>query len=205
MRCNPLATKKSYRAQIFTKLPFLQKLDGLSFSEKDKERVNSDSKVVSVQMVMDSVKDQRKGAQIEQQDEHHVFTGEIGESEDSPEKPSEKKLDWEKNIELVNLAHKQITIIKNLDLFMNLRKLNLMDNNIIKIQGLESCMLLEELSLEKNKIKVIENIGHLKYLKKLDLGQNRIQRIQGINQLDNLTQLSLEDNQISKLSGFEDL
>ena len=34
---------------------------------------------------------------------------------------------------MVNLAHKQITIIKNLDLFMNLRKLNLMDNNIIKI------------------------------------------------------------------------
>jgi Leucine-rich repeat (LRR) protein len=129
MRCNPLATKKSYRAMIFTKLPFLQKLDGLSFSEKDKERVNSDSKIISVQMVMDSVKDQRKGAQIENYQE------EVGEQAEEEEKPStpDKKQDWEKNIEMVNLAHKQITIIKNLDLFNNLRKLNLMDNNIIKI------------------------------------------------------------------------
>ena len=45
----------------------------------------------------------------------------------------QKKQEWEKNIELLNLAHRQITMIKNLDLFVNLRKLNLMDNNIIKI------------------------------------------------------------------------
>lgn len=61
MRCNPLATKKSYRAHIFTKLPLLSKLDGLTFSEKDKERVNNEMKILSVQLVMDSVKDQRKG------------------------------------------------------------------------------------------------------------------------------------------------
>jgi len=61
MRCNPLATKKSYRAHIFTKLPYLQKLDGLTFSEKDKERVNNEMKILSVQLVMESVKDQRKG------------------------------------------------------------------------------------------------------------------------------------------------
>ena len=28
MRCNPIATKKSYRAQMFTKLSYLNKLDG---------------------------------------------------------------------------------------------------------------------------------------------------------------------------------
>ena len=61
MRCNPLATKKSYRAHIFTKLPFLQKVDGLTFSDKDKERVNNEMKILSVQLVMESVKDQRKG------------------------------------------------------------------------------------------------------------------------------------------------
>jgi len=48
MRCNPLATKKSYRAHIFTKLPLLSKLDGLTFSEKDKERVNNEMKILSV-------------------------------------------------------------------------------------------------------------------------------------------------------------
>jgi Leucine-rich repeat (LRR) protein len=129
MRCNPIATKKSYRAQIFTKLPFLQKLDGLSFSEKDKERVNMESKILSVQMVMDSVKDQRK-ALIETQEE----VGEQAEEEEQPSSPrADKKIDWEKNIEVINLSHKQITVIKNLEMFMNLRKLNLMDNNIVKI------------------------------------------------------------------------
>lgn len=203
MRCNPLATKKSYRAHIFTKLPYLQKLDGLTFSEKDKERVNNEMKILSVQLVMESVKDQRKGLYEpipDQDDDQSPGINEDGmdSAQGSPTKSYEhqdnRKQDWEKHLELLNLAHKQISIIKNLDVFMNLRKLYLMDNNIVKIQGLESCTLLEELSLEKNKIKVIENIGHLKYLKKLDLGQNRIQRIQNISQLDSLTQLSLEDN-----------
>ena len=61
MRCNPLSIKKSYRAQIFTKLNFLQKLDGFSFSEKDKERVNNEMKVLGLSLIMDCVKDQRKG------------------------------------------------------------------------------------------------------------------------------------------------
>ena len=88
-----------------------------------------DSKILSVQMVMDSVKDQRKAA-IETQEE----VGEMVEEEEKPSTPrGEKKMDWEKNIEVINLSHKQVTLIKNLDLFMNLRKLNLMDNNIIKI------------------------------------------------------------------------
>lgn len=79
-------------------------------------------------------------------------------------------LEWEGQIEILTLAHKHISQVKNLELFINLRKLNLMNNNIVKITGLETCKLLEELSMEKNKIKVIENIGHMKYLRKLDLG-----------------------------------
>jgi len=36
MRCNPIATKKAYRSMIFMRLGYLNKLDGYSFSEKDK-------------------------------------------------------------------------------------------------------------------------------------------------------------------------
>jgi hypothetical protein len=60
MRCNPLSTKSNYRPQIFTKLSYLQKLDSLSFSEKDKERVNNESKVLSKDLITESLKDQRK-------------------------------------------------------------------------------------------------------------------------------------------------
>jgi len=188
MRCNPLASKKSYRAQIFTKLNYLQKLDGFSFSDKDKERVNDEMKVISISLIMDAVKDQRKGIFDAGGSDSGDFAAERnaesgdegigGPDEDAAyEEKMQKKMEWEKNIELLNLAHRQITMIKNLEAFHNLRKLNLMDNNIVKIESLEACKLLEELSLEKNKIKVIENISHLKYLKKLDLGQNQIQRI----------------------------
>ena len=65
---------------------------------------------------------------------------------------AERKPNWEKLIEILNLAHQGISVLKNLDPFSSLKKLNLMDNNIAKIQGLDQCRLLEELSLEKNKI-----------------------------------------------------
>lgn len=45
---------------IFTKLSYLNKLDNFSFSEKDKERVNNDMKTLTVQLIIESVKDQRK-------------------------------------------------------------------------------------------------------------------------------------------------
>lgn len=146
---------------------YLSKLDGFSITDKDQENVNNEMKTLSIQLIMETAKDQRKG----------LFEAPVVDPDDPDLQLStevERKLDWETQIETLNLSHKQITIIKNLDLFVNLRKLNLMDNNIAKIQGLESCKLLEELSLEKNKIKTIENILHLKYLRKLDLGQNRI-------------------------------
>jgi hypothetical protein len=57
MRCNPIATKKSYRAMVFTKLSYLNKLDNFSFSEKDKERVNNDMKTLTIQLIIESVKD----------------------------------------------------------------------------------------------------------------------------------------------------
>lgn len=173
MRCNPIATKKSYRAQIFTKLSYLNKLDGFSFSEKDKERVNIEMKTLSTALIVESVKDQRKNLfdsiAGEQNDDGLTESAQLNDLT-AKYSQQERRADWEKQIELLNLSHKQLSIVKNLESFINLRKLNLMDNNIMKIQGLDSCKLLEELSLEKNKIKTIENIGHLKYLKKLDLG-----------------------------------
>ena len=36
MRCNPIATKKAYRSMVFMRLSYLNKLDGYSFSDKDK-------------------------------------------------------------------------------------------------------------------------------------------------------------------------
>ncbi len=45
---------------VFTKLSYLNKLDNFSFSEKDKERVNNDMKTLTIQLIIESVKDQRK-------------------------------------------------------------------------------------------------------------------------------------------------
>ena len=42
---------------IFTKLSYLNKLDNFSFSEKDKERVNNDMKTLTIQLIIESVKD----------------------------------------------------------------------------------------------------------------------------------------------------
>lgn len=137
------------------------------FSEKDKEGVSNESKALSIALIIQCSKDQRKGFDSTSD----PLEMELNDDGDMSPRQS-KSLEWETQIELLMLAHQQISQIKNLELFINLRKLNLMDNNITKVQGLESCKLLEELSLEKNKITQIENLGHLKYLKKLDLGQN---------------------------------
>ena len=73
---------------------------------------------------MECSKDQRKGIEPEATyiDDH-----------DEEISPLNKNLDWETQIELLNLQHQQITVVKNLELFINVRKLNLMDNNIGKI------------------------------------------------------------------------
>ena len=47
LKCNPLAAKKTYRASVFCKLNRLLKLDGVAFTEKDKERVKNDFIVLS--------------------------------------------------------------------------------------------------------------------------------------------------------------
>lgn len=39
-KCNPASTKASYRPIIFKKLPDLQKLDGLSVTERDQANVD---------------------------------------------------------------------------------------------------------------------------------------------------------------------
>ena len=61
LKCNPLTTKKSYRAQIFSTIECLSKLDGSVLSDKDKERVENESKVLSIETIMDCSKDYRKG------------------------------------------------------------------------------------------------------------------------------------------------
>lgn len=114
-------------------------------------------------MIMDCTKEQRKGFDVDS-------TVDETDENSSNYQPSRVNVEWESQIESLNLSHHQISVISNLELFTNLRKLILMDNSIAKIQCLESCSLLEELSLEKNKIKIIENLSHMKYLKKLDLG-----------------------------------
>lgn len=48
LKCNPISTKKTYRAQIFTKLNNLSKLDGSSISEKDQDLVDNEMKTLSI-------------------------------------------------------------------------------------------------------------------------------------------------------------
>jgi hypothetical protein len=210
LRCNPLATKKTYRAQVFRRLTNLVRLDTAQMSDNDREMMVTDElRPLTSEMIFNAVKDQRKSF-------FEVPTDDVSSTTDPKDTDPaatamlkygqlEQKPNWERQIEILSLAHSGISLIRNMEPFANLKKLNLLDNSIIQVEGLESCRLLEELSLEKNKITAIENIGHLKYLKKLDLGQNRITQIRNIRQLESLTQLSLEDNQIARLSGFEDM
>lgn len=57
MRCNPIATKQTYRSSVFSRMSYLNKLDGTSFSDKDKERVDNEGKPLTVAMILDAVKD----------------------------------------------------------------------------------------------------------------------------------------------------
>lgn len=161
LRCNPIATKQSYRAQVYKRMGHLSKLDGASYSDKDKERVENELRPLTIAMILDSVKDQRKNL-FEVPAPSTDSPGRPGEDHDEDGRgdlppvakyePAERKANWEKLIEILNLAHQGISQLCALEPFVNLKKLNLMDNDIAKIQGLEQCKLLEELSLEKNKI-----------------------------------------------------
>ena len=57
LRCNPIATKATYRALVFTRMSYLSKLDGASYSEKDKECVDNEGMPLTVAMILDAVKD----------------------------------------------------------------------------------------------------------------------------------------------------
>mmetsp|Transcript_8729 Transcript_8729/g.8018 ORF Transcript_8729/g.8018 Transcript_8729/m.8018 type:complete len:356 (+) Transcript_8729:184-1251(+) len=185
LKCNPIAAKKSYRAQVFMRLPNLQKLDDISITEKDKEMVKNDFIVLNEEIIFDALKVQKKNVSNYQPPQGNQIVG--GEAQD-----------WQKTIEILILNHKKVSKIRGLEGFVNLRKLKMIDNCLVKIEGLGRCKLLEELSLEKNKITQIEEIQHLRYLKKLDLGRNRVKKIDnGLANLDNLTQLSIEDNCIA--------
>jgi len=107
------------------------KLDGFIFSDKDKEVQLNKDKVLGIPLIMECSKDQWKDIESDTMD-----TSPQHDIESSPSKPS-RNIDWEEQIEHLNLQHQQISVINNLDLFINIRKLNLMDNNITRISGLD--------------------------------------------------------------------
>lgn len=57
MKCNPIATKKGYRSLMYNKFESIQKLDGIAFSDKDKELIESEDNVLSMYMIMDCTKE----------------------------------------------------------------------------------------------------------------------------------------------------
>ena len=76
----------------------LHKLDGQAFTEKDKEGVNFESKVLSIGMIMDCSKDQRKGFETQVEVDEDLDDDDL-----SPKQ--QKDQCWETQIELLNLAH----------------------------------------------------------------------------------------------------
>lgn len=114
---------------MFSRLENLSKLDGIAFTDKDKERVEDEDKILSMHLIMESSIEQRKGFEQD--------TANLEESENSSNHLSKRQVEWESQIETLYLSHKQIGVISNLEMFINLRKLNLMDNNITKMQNLE--------------------------------------------------------------------
>lgn len=135
LKCNPCAAKKTYRITVFEKLPSLKELDNLALSELDKAQSESATVALSVDIIMNQVRQQKKNIVIDNKDDE-----------------SNKHLNWERQVEELQLSHLQLSAISNLEKFVNLRKLNLLDNNINFIQGLENLRVLEELSLEKNRL-----------------------------------------------------
>ena len=60
LKCNPASTKANYRTIIFSKLPALQKLDGLSLSDRDRATVDQGSIEMNPKMIQDYLKTQKK-------------------------------------------------------------------------------------------------------------------------------------------------
>ena len=93
MRCNPLASKKRYRGLVFKRMPNLHKLDGVPFTEKDKEQIKGETKPLTSDMIFNVVKDQRKGLfelppALSESDER--------EHEDESEQPPRSPIKYEK-------------------------------------------------------------------------------------------------------------
>ena len=55
-----MAAKKSYRPQVFSKLSFLVKLDGIALTEKDKDRVKNEYIVLTTELILSSLRNQSK-------------------------------------------------------------------------------------------------------------------------------------------------
>ena len=56
LKCNPMANKQSYRSQIFKKIPHLKKLDGQSFSDRDKESGERGGRELTQAIIIENLK-----------------------------------------------------------------------------------------------------------------------------------------------------
>ncbi|XP_037308620.2 leucine-rich repeat-containing protein 49 isoform X1 [Pungitius pungitius] len=105
-------------------------------------------------------------------------------------------------LQLLNLQHNQITVIRHLSYLQHLVFLNLYDNHISGMTGIESLRSLRILNLGKNRIREICCLGSLSRLNILDLHDNQICRIDNVSHLSELQALNLAGNGISKVENL---
>ena len=61
LKCNPMSSKKSYRAIVFSKMAILQKLDGKGLEEKEAgDNGEQGAKELSYDMIVDQLRSQKK-------------------------------------------------------------------------------------------------------------------------------------------------
>ena len=61
LKCNPMSSKKSYRAIVFSKMAILQKLDGKGLEEKEAgDSGEQGAKELSYDMIVDQLRSQKK-------------------------------------------------------------------------------------------------------------------------------------------------
>ena len=59
--CNPIASKLSYRAIMYSHMHFLTLLDGEPYTQADKNRVEVDYKLLDTPVILEALKSQNKG------------------------------------------------------------------------------------------------------------------------------------------------
>ncbi|MFD2562885.1 leucine-rich repeat domain-containing protein [Aquimarina rubra] len=78
------------------------------------------------------------------------------------------------NLEKLDLACRNLSVIKNLDKLTNLKMLNLSENKIQNIEGLANLKSLERLNLYENEISDISVLNTLPNLKEVNLAGNKL-------------------------------